>query len=121
MLSGPPCFRDSAALAPASRMACPELDFDPRRSNHSAVMLTAEPAASWRRLVNLHRLAPYLYVFPALAALALWNYYPLLFLIDLSFHRLDASSPTPSWVGLANYRELFADALFWRVLRNTAI
>jgi ABC-type sugar transport system permease subunit len=83
-------------------------------------MFTAEPAASWRRLANLHRLAPYLYVLPALAALALWNYYPLLFLIDLSFHRLDASSPAPTWVGFANYRELFADPLFWRVLLNTA-
>lgn len=67
------------------------------------------------------RLAPYLYVLPALAALALWNYYPLAFLVDLSLHRLDASSPVPSWVGLANYRELFATPLFWRVLANTAI
>jgi ABC-type sugar transport system permease subunit len=40
-------------------------------------------------------------VLPALAALALWNYYPLLFLIDLSFHRLDATSPVPTWVGAA--------------------
>ena len=70
---------------------------------------------------TLHRLSPYLYLLPALAALALWNYYPLLFLVDLSFHRLDATSPLPSWVGLANYRELFTDPLFWRVLRNTAI
>jgi ABC-type sugar transport system permease subunit len=42
------------------------------------------------------RLAPYLYVLPALAALALWNYYPLVFLVDLSLHRLDASSPIPT-------------------------
>src|SRR5579863_9393836 len=67
------------------------------------------------------RLAPYLYVLPGLAALALWNYYPLAFLTDLSLHRLDASSPVPSWVGLDNYRELFTSPLFWRVLCNTAM
>lgn len=67
------------------------------------------------------RLRPYLYVLPALIALAIWNYYPLVFLVDLSVHRLDASSPVPSWVGLENYRELFAAPLFGRVLLNTAI
>src|SRR5262249_6307578 len=75
----------------------------------------------WTRRLGSSRLAPYLYVLPALAPLALWNYYPLFFLVDLSFHRLDASSPTPTWVGLANYRELFAAPLFGRVLLNTAI
>jgi ABC-type sugar transport system permease subunit len=46
------------------------------------------------------RLLPYLCVLPALGALALWNYYPLAFLIDLSLYRLSASSPAPSWIGL---------------------
>src|SRR5271157_1820686 len=87
----------------------------------ATVIETATSIRIWRPSRSLHRLAPYLYVLPALAALALWNYYPLLFLVDLSFHRLDASSPLPSWAGLANYRELFTDPLFWRVLRNTAI
>lgn len=67
------------------------------------------------------RLAPYFYLLPALAALALWNYYPLAFLINLSLHRLDAATPVPIWVGTANYRDLFASPLFWRVLGNTAI
>jgi ABC-type sugar transport system permease subunit len=82
---------------------------------------TAASIRGYRLLCNFRRLAPYLYVLPAVAALALWNYYPLLFLFDLSFHRLDASSPAPTWDGLANYRELLADPLFWRVLSNTAI
>jgi ABC-type sugar transport system permease subunit len=88
------------------------------------MVTAAETAASvraWPLARNLHRLAPYLYVLPAVAALALWNYYPLLFLVDLSFHRLDASSPVPSWVGLTNYRDLLGDPLFWCVLLNTAI
>ncbi|HEV3395300.1 MAG TPA: sugar ABC transporter permease [Xanthobacteraceae bacterium] len=88
------------------------------------MVTAAETAASvraWPLARSLNRLAPYLYVLPAVAALALWNYYPLLFLVDLSFHRLDASSPVPSWVGLTNYRDLLGDPLFWRVLLNTAI
>jgi ABC-type sugar transport system permease subunit len=87
------------------------------------MMLTATAPSIRARLVSakLQRLAPYLYVLPAFAALALWNYYPLVFLVDLSFHRLDATSPQPSWLGWANYGELFTDPLFWRVLRNTAI
>jgi ABC-type sugar transport system permease subunit len=85
------------------------------------VTATVRPVRASRASDNLRRLAPYLYLLPALATLALWNYYPLVFLVDLSFHRLDATSPVPSWVGLANYRELFADPLFWRALSNTAI
>jgi sn-glycerol 3-phosphate transport system permease protein len=83
--------------------------------------ITAQATRAGRFTLSLRKIAPYLYVLPALAALALWNYYPLIFLVDLSFRKLDTSSPVPTWIGLANYRELFADPLFWRVLRNTAI
>ncbi len=85
-----------------------------------AALITPPICPRWSS-AKLGKLAPYLYVLPTLAALALWNYYPLVFLLHLSFHRLDASSPVPSWIGLANYRQLFADPLFWRVLGNTAI
>jgi sn-glycerol 3-phosphate transport system permease protein len=71
--------------------------------------------AGWRRL------SPYVYLLPTLGALAVWNYYPLIFLVDLSFHRLDARSPAPTWIGLDNYRELFAAPVFRHVLANTAI
>ena len=77
----------------------------------------SRPARPSRR----HKLAPYLYVLPALAALALWNYYPLVFLVDLSFHSIQGGSPEPRWIGLENYRRLFSDPLFWQVLGNTAI
>jgi sn-glycerol 3-phosphate transport system permease protein len=69
----------------------------------------------WRRF------SPYVYLLPTLGLLAVWNYYPLVFLIDLSFHRLDARSPTPTWIGLANYQELFTAPTFRQVLANTAI
>ncbi len=67
------------------------------------------------------RLGSYLYLLPALVPLAVFSYYPLVFLVDLSLHRLDTTSPAPTWIGLANYHELFASGLFYRVLLNTAI
>ncbi len=76
---------------------------------------TGAAAAGWRRL------SPYVYLLPTLGGLAVWNYYPLIFLVNLSFHRLDAQSPMPKWIGLANYRELFAAPVFRQVLANTAI
>ncbi len=69
----------------------------------------------------LVRVTPYLYLLPALVPLAVFSYYPLVFLLNLSFHRLDATSPSPQWVGLANYRELFPSELFHRVIRNTVV
>jgi ABC-type sugar transport system permease subunit len=84
--------------------------------NHAAARPRARVAgAGWRRL------SAYVYLVPTLAALAVWNYYPLIFLVNLSFHRLDATAPAPRWIGLDNYRELFAAPLFRRVLANTAI
>jgi ABC-type sugar transport system permease subunit len=58
---------------------------------------------------------------PALVPLAVFSYYPLFFLVDLSLRRLDAGSPTPQWVGLANYRELVGAELFRQVLGNTVV
>lgn len=84
--------------------------------NGGRVQLHARAAtAGWRQV------SPYVYLMPTLVALAVWNYYPLVFLVNLSFHRLDARSPTPTWIGLANYRELFAAPVFRQVLANTAI
>lgn len=67
------------------------------------------------------RLGSYLYLLPALVPLGVFSYYPLVFLAHLSLHRLDTTSPAPTWIGLANYRELFTSDLFYRVFLNTAI
>ncbi len=86
-----------------------------------AMSLGARDVEQMRGRTRAGRIGPYLYVLPALIPLALWSYYPLVFLLRLSFHRLDATSPAPTWIGLANYRELFAAPLFWKVLLNTVV
>jgi multiple sugar transport system permease protein len=52
--------------------------------------------------------------------LAVFSFVPVAFTVYLSFHRWDLVSPARPFVGLANYRELAADGLFWTTLRNTA-
>ncbi len=100
-----------------------EIDSDPARSDDTGSM-------GWYHVKSAEGMIPrcwtghmssYLYVLPALVPLAVFSYYPLLFLLNLSFHRLDATSPVPTWIGLANYQELLAAPLFRKVLINTAI
>lgn len=61
----------------------------------------------------------YLYVGPALIAMAVVLLYPLLYTIYLSFFDTPARSPDIVFVGLGNYIELLNHQLFWLVMRNT--
>ncbi|WP_291627599.1 sugar ABC transporter permease [Bradyrhizobium sp.] len=44
---------------------------------------------------------------------------PLAGVIALSFTDYQLGAPHLSWIGLANYQDLFADKVFWTALRNT--
>ncbi|NVN85285.1 MAG: sugar ABC transporter permease [Rhodopseudomonas sp.] len=44
---------------------------------------------------------------------------PLAGVLALSFTDYQLGAPSFSWIGLANYREMFADKVFWISLRNT--
>ncbi len=78
-----------------------------RTVGRAAVYLHAHTAwAAWCRVRQ------YVSLLPTLGALSVWNYHPLIFPLELSFHRLDARSPKLMWIGLDNYRELFAAPVF---------
>ena len=62
-----------------------------------------------------------LFVGPNLALFAVFTYWPILRSFMLSFTKWNLLSPAPEWAGLANYRRLFGDPVFWRVALNTAI
>jgi len=68
------------------------------------------------------QLTPYLFLLPALLILGLTVFWPALQAFYLSFTRYeyDLTLP-PEWVGLANFRRLWADAVFWQTLRNTVV
>jgi len=73
-----------------------------------------------RGLAVREALTAYVFVSPNLLLLALFLFIPLGWAILLSFQ--DAKSFGPStWIGLDNYRTLFADDVFWQVLVNSVV
>lgn len=68
------------------------------------------------------RLTPYLFLLPALVILGLTVFWPALQAFYLSFTRYEYDlTQVPQWVGLANFRRLWADPIFWQTLRNTVL
>lgn len=67
-----------------------------------------------------HRLraTPYLFLFPAVALIAVFVVYPILAVVYYSFTDYDIVRP-PVWVGLRNFEQVFADKTFWLALRNS--
>jgi multiple sugar transport system permease protein/sn-glycerol 3-phosphate transport system permease protein len=64
---------------------------------------------------------PYIYAFPALALLALFIYWPIVYSLALSFERWDFLSPHRPFVGFENYARLLAAPEFRNSLAVTAI
>lgn len=56
----------------------------------------------------------------ALVCFALFSWYPIIRGVLLSFQQVNFVT-APSWVGLENFRRLFADPLFWTAWRNTLL
>src|SRR5258707_11692938 len=59
-----------------------------------------------------------LFLSPWIIGMLVFTLYPTLASLYFSFTHYDLLS-SPQWVGLANYRFMFADPLFWQSLRNT--
>ena len=70
-------------------------------------------------------LTPYIFVTPALLCLVAFGVLPIAVAAVVSLTNLDISGlahyGNVHFVGLANYRTLFNDPVFWESLRNTAI
>lgn len=81
-----------------------------RRARH----LSALAARLWPR--TLRTLEPYLYLAPALTAIALFVYVPLMRTVHLSFYQGNLLNPTRLYVGLDNYRQLLDNPVFHRTL-----
>ena len=64
----------------------------------------------------------YLYLMPALIIMMVFTIYPLAKAVIMSFYEnYNIISGNYSSIGLDNYRELFADAVFLKALKNTSI
>jgi sn-glycerol 3-phosphate transport system permease protein len=62
---------------------------------------------------------PVLFLAPAIAFSLIWTCWPLLIVGRLSLYSWNFVSPTANFVGLENYRELFADEVFRKAVANT--
>jgi multiple sugar transport system permease protein len=72
------------------------------------------------RLLNDQRIVAALFLAPTVIVLACVVLYPFGSAIVLSFQHKYAGA-SAKWVGLANYRELFADPVFRKVIWNTIV
>lgn len=71
---------------------------------------------------NINRanlLRPWLFLFPAVAALGLYLAYPVLATLWLSLNKNQSGELV--FVGLDNYRSMFGEAKFWESLRNNMV
>lgn len=64
-------------------------------------------------------LSSWLLLLPGVALMSLFTVYPIFKNIYLSFCKTGFRYKVPKWVGTANFGALFADPVFWKVLRNT--
>ena len=85
---------------------------------------SSRPALGWQgrlqRFLLLDSTLGYLFLFPALLVIFGLVAYPFANAIVMTFQNKIAGAPG-RFIGLANYRELLANPVFWRVVFNTAI
>jgi multiple sugar transport system permease protein len=74
---------------------------------------------SWWK-ANQRGLAPWLFLAPGLIMFLIYVIYPIISSIWLSFYDWDGLGQK-TWLGMANYRELFSDANFYTSLKNNVI
>ncbi len=73
-----------------------------------------------RRLVLHENIAAYLFMAPFLLFFLGFVVYPMFMCVYTSFFNATMGKEDV-FIGLANYKELFADPVFWKALRNTLI
>ena len=72
---------------------------------------------------NLHfilwRPGPFVFLLPALASIGAVAIYPVLLGLWLSFRDTTLASPTDTFIGLGNYRQIVSDSQFWNAWVHT--
>ncbi|MBI3962709.1 MAG: sugar ABC transporter permease, partial [Deinococcus sp.] len=88
------------------------------------VIAAVSPATPRRRrmsaLARREAIAAYLFLLPNAAGFLIFTFLAVLAALGLSFTDWDILSPM-KWVGLENYRQLFHDTIFHKVLANTIL
>lgn len=71
-------------------------------------------------LTNNERFAGWVFILPALVGTLIFIIIPVICSFGLSFAKWDLLNPI-QFVGLTNYREIFSEALFYKILLNTVV
>jgi multiple sugar transport system permease protein len=74
---------------------------------HPTSWLDRDPVAAW------------IFLAPAFLLLGIFLFFPLLYLLALSFTSGNFTQAGIRWIGWLNYRRLLADLDFWQVIGNT--
>lgn len=74
----------------------------------------------WINLSNSQTSAAWIFVFPALLGMLIFIIIPIFFSFGLSFAKWDLLNPI-QFVGLDNYKEIFTEPLFSKILLNTVV
>jgi ABC-type sugar transport system permease subunit len=61
------------------------------------------------------------FISPNFILLGIFVFWPILYSLYLSFFKWNMIAKKKTFIGLENYRSLFADPVFWQVARNTLI
>lgn len=65
------------------------------------------------------KVSPYLYIAPFFILFGVVGLFPLLYTAYVSLFDWEAGEDDPDFIGLDNFKELFADTQFWNALENT--
>lgn len=71
-------------------------------------------------IFNNERVAGWIFILPALLGTLIFIVIPVICSFGLSFTKWDLLNPI-HFVGLANYKEIFSEALFYKILANTIV
>lgn len=74
-----------------------------------------------RGIESRRTLTGHLFLFPAIALIAVFTLVPFVEAILLSFQSWDGVSPDTPWVGTRNYQSAFRNVAFWASMKNVAI
>ncbi len=73
-----------------------------------------------RNITRANMIRPWLFLFPALVLLGLYLTYPVFATLWLSFTQ-DAPGNTRTFVGFANYTQMFGEDKFWESMKNNML
>jgi multiple sugar transport system permease protein len=74
-----------------------------------------------KRETSVYQKIGYLFILPAFFLIAVFQLYPLVRNLVLSFYSWDMVTSAPRFLGLGNYRELLADENFYQSLKVTVL